>query len=149
MPDPENPLAPPDLDVAAVRRGVMHLSRRLRAARGPGALSPSKLSVLSHLASRGAMTPGQLAGVEFQQPQSMTRLLAALEDDGLVERQQKADDRRQFLISVSDDGRRALGADVARRDHWLAEAMATLTGAERDILLVAGRLMESLADLPA
>jgi DNA-binding MarR family transcriptional regulator len=127
----------------------MHLSRRLRMARGSEALSSNKLSVLSHLARRGAMTPGQLAATEFQQPQSLTRLLADLEQDGLVAREQSAQDRRQFLISITAKGSEALSADMARRDEWLTEAMAGLTTAERDILVVAGRLMESLADLTA
>lgn len=95
------------------------------------------------------MTPGQLAATEFQQPQSLTRLLADLEQDGLVAREQSAQDRRQFLISITAKGSEALSADMARRDEWLTEAMAGLTTAERDILVVAGRLMESLADLTA
>jgi DNA-binding MarR family transcriptional regulator len=135
-------------DASEIRRGVMHLSRRLRVARGSGALSSSKLSLLSHLARRGAMTPGQLAAAESLRPQSLTRLLAELEDEQLLSRTPHPEDGRQSLVAVTDAGRAALAHDVAGRDAWLSEALLRLTPAERDILAVAGRLMEFLADLP-
>jgi DNA-binding MarR family transcriptional regulator len=133
-------------EVADLRRGTMHLARRLRVARGPGALNSSKLSLLSHLARHGPMTPGQLASAESLRPQSLTRLLAELEDEGNVVRHPDQSDRRQSLITVTGPGLDAMARDVATRDAWLAGAMTGLTQAERDILAVAGRLMELLAD---
>ena len=140
-----SPLRPSD-QVADLRRGTMHLARRLRVARGPGALNPSTLSLLSHLARRGPMTPGQLASAEFLRPQSLTRLLADLEAEGYVVRAPDPDDGRQYLVTIARAGRDAMARDVASRDAWLAGAMTGLTRAERDILAVAGRLMDLLAD---
>jgi DNA-binding MarR family transcriptional regulator len=133
-------------EVADLRRGTMHLARRLRVARGPGALNSSKLSLLGHLSRRGPMTPGQLAAAESLRPQSLTRLLAELEDEGNVVRHPDQADRRQYLVTVTERGLDALARDVATRDAWLAGAMTGLTQAECDILAVAGRLMELLAD---
>jgi DNA-binding MarR family transcriptional regulator len=145
MPDATDASRPADA-VSDIRRGVMHLARRLRVARGPEALNSSKLSVLSHLANRGPMTPGQLASAEFLRPQSLTRLLAELEAEGHVVRTPDQQDRRQYLVSLSPDGLMALGRDMATRDAWLRQAMTGLTVAEREILSVAGRLMDLLAD---
>jgi DNA-binding MarR family transcriptional regulator len=136
----------PSDEVADLRRGTMHLARRLRMARGPNALNSSTLSLLGHLARRGPMTPGQLATAEFLRPQSLTRLLADLEADGYVVRTPDPDDGRQYLVTIARAGRDAMARDVATRDAWLAGAMTGLTQAERDILAVAGRLMDLLAD---
>jgi DNA-binding MarR family transcriptional regulator len=135
-------------DVSEIRRGVMHLSRRLRVSRTGGGLSSNKLIALSHLGRRGPMTPGQLATADSLRPQSLTRLLAELEQEQLITRSAHPDDGRQSLVDITERGRTAVRNDVAERDAWLADALLRLTPAERDILGVAGRLMEFLADQP-
>jgi DNA-binding MarR family transcriptional regulator len=135
-----------EINAGQIRRGVTHLSRRLRAERTADALSPGKLSVLSHLARRGPLTPGQLAAAEFLQPQSMTRLLAELEEMGLIARTPDGNDRRQYIVAITGDGHEALERDMSARDAWLAGAMSRLSPAERDLLRIAAQLMEQLAD---
>jgi DNA-binding MarR family transcriptional regulator len=63
-----------------------------------------------------------------------------------VVRSPDPDDGRQYLVTIARAGRQAMDRDVATRDAWLAGAMTGLTQAERDILAVAGRLMELLAN---
>jgi DNA-binding MarR family transcriptional regulator len=109
-------------------------------------MSSGKVGVLGHLVRRGPQTPGQLAAAEFLQPQSLSRLLAELNDSGLVTRADHPEDGRQSLISVTAAGRRALAADMGSRDEWLEQAMLSLSQAERDILAVAAGLMERMAD---
>jgi DNA-binding MarR family transcriptional regulator len=129
-----------------VRRGATHLARRLRVERPADSISSGKISVLSNLVRRGPLTPGQLAAAEFLQPQSLTRLLAELEEAGLVSRSPHLTDRRQYLVAVTAAGREALARDMESRDRWLDHAMAELTPAERDILRIASTLMERMAD---
>jgi DNA-binding MarR family transcriptional regulator len=131
---------------ADVRRGASRLTRRLRIEGPPGGLSTNKLNVLSHLRRWGPLTPGQLASLENVQPQSLTRLLAELEDAGMIRRRPSNVDRRQSVIEPTDHGVAVLASDMAVRDQWLAEAMADLGPAERAVLEVAGALMEQLAD---
>jgi DNA-binding MarR family transcriptional regulator len=110
---------------------------------------PSNLgvSVLAHLHRRGPMTPGALAEAERLQPQSLTRTLAGLERGQLVVRRPDARDRRRSLLALTEAGTRALTADMRRRDDWLAAAMEReLTRAERELLRLAGDLMERLAE---
>jgi DNA-binding MarR family transcriptional regulator len=151
----KHPLAPgpaepaPDVRGAAValRRGVVSLGRRLRAERAGGGLTALELSVLGHLRRRGPMTPGELAAAEQLQPQSLTRTLASLQAQQLTSREADQRDGRRSLLAITDSGLAALASDMQRRDSWLAEMMAeTLTHAERELLRLAGELMERLPD---
>jgi DNA-binding MarR family transcriptional regulator len=126
----------------------MRLARGLRSARPAGSLSGNQLSVLSLLHRGGPRTPTDIAAAERQQPQSLTRTFADLERNGLIRRTQSEEDRRQHLLEITPEGRRALGADMAVRDAWLASRLAGLTETERELLRLAGTLMERIADPP-
>ena len=130
----------------AIRQGTVRLARRVRTVRSAGALSTNKISVLSHLKRHGPSTPGEVAAVDRQQPQSLTRVFAELERDGLVVRSADAQDRRQSIITITDAGIEELQRDVAERDAWLAAALADLSPTERQVLVLAAALMEQIAD---
>ena len=130
----------------AVRRGVIRLSRRLRAERPAHDVTLLQLAVLAELNDTGPMTPGQLAAAQRVQPQSLTRVLATLEARGLLGRQAHPGDGRRALLAITADGHQALRRDVDARDRWLAQAMAgRLTPTERELLRLAGELMDRLA----
>jgi DNA-binding MarR family transcriptional regulator len=156
--DPE-PRGDPGAGDAAValRRGVISLARRLRTERAErterpertdgGGLTMLELSVLGQLRRRGPTTPGELADAEQLRPQSLTRTLASLEARRFTSRSADPADGRRSLLAITDDGLSALAADMQRRDSWLAEVMAeNLTHAERELLRLAGELMERLLD---
>jgi DNA-binding MarR family transcriptional regulator len=130
----------------AVRRGVTHLGRRLRLERPGHDVPLVQLAVLAELNDGGPMTPGQLAAAQRVQPQSLTRVLAALETKGLLERQVDPGDGRRALLAITDAGHQALRRDVDQRDRWLTQAMADqLTRTEQELLRLAGQLMDRLA----
>lgn len=133
---------------ARVRQGVTRLGRRLRAEWSAGALSANKLGVLSHLHRHGPATAGELAAAEHQRPQSLTRVFAELQRAGLVSRARDEYDRRQSVLAITPAGIGALARDMAERDAWLASAMAGLSDTERQVLRMAGALMDRLADTP-
>jgi DNA-binding MarR family transcriptional regulator len=133
----------------ALRRSVTRLARRLRLERADHGVSASKLIALGHLLRRGAMTAKELAALEHVQPQSLTRIVAELEEGELIHRDQGKTDRREVQIKISAKGRDLLVLDARRQDAWLNRAIAeALTDAERDILTVAARLLDSLSDAP-
>ena len=136
----------PDEDVSSVRRGVVRLARRLRAERPDDALSPTKIAVLGHLHRRGPSPAGEIAETEHHRPQTLTRVFAELERDGLISRTSDETDRRRSLLAITPEGFRALAEDTAVRDAWLAEAMAAFTPTERQVLKLAAALMERMAD---
>ncbi|MER5448843.1 MarR family transcriptional regulator [Streptomyces sp. NPDC002766] len=133
-------------EAARVRRGVLRFNRRLRQERGDGSLSPNQLSVLGHLHRHGPSTPGEVAAAERQRPQSLTRVFAELEAEGLVVREPGTTDRRRSVLSLTEEGSRALERDMAERDAWLALALRTLSETERGVLALAAGVMERLAN---
>ena len=135
------------LDAAtSLRRGVTRLGQRLRAERPAGSQPLARLGVLAQLHQRGPASAGALAVSAGVQPQTLTRTLAGLEHDGLVSRQADPADRRRALLALTSAGREVLAADMQQRDGWLAAAMASeLTPTEREMLRLAGELMERLA----
>jgi DNA-binding MarR family transcriptional regulator len=136
--------------VRAVRRGTAKLARRLRRERPDSSVSSSKIGVLGQLARNGPLTVGELARCERLQPQALTRTLAALEEDGLIVRETANDDRRRTVVRPTEAGTQVLETDTARREAWLAMAMAAeLNDTEMALLRIAGPLLERLADSEA
>ena len=133
-------------DAAEIRRAATGLAARARAERA-GVLSLNQTAVLGRLATHGGMTPGEMAAQLRLQPQSLTRTFAALEEAGHVVRTPDPGDGRQFQLTITATGRRALRDEMAPRDTWLAHAMAeVLSDDERADLLRAAELMDRIAE---
>ncbi|MCV7227617.1 MarR family winged helix-turn-helix transcriptional regulator [Mycolicibacterium komossense] len=130
-----------DLSLAVVR-----LARQLRFRRPESPVSLSQLSALSTLHKEGAMTPGALAVRERVRPPSMTRVVAALADLGLVARTAHPVDGRQVLVSVSDAGVDLVESERRASQEWLRRRLAALNHDERATLLRAADLMSAIVD---
>jgi DNA-binding MarR family transcriptional regulator len=133
----------------ALRISVSRLARRLRAERlakglEPG-LSDTQLAALAALERHAAMTPGELAEHEKVQPPSMTRVITALEERGLVMRQAHATDRRQVVLTVTEHGRSVVQQARQLREAWLAQRLRELTPQERQTLRAAAPILERLS----
>jgi DNA-binding MarR family transcriptional regulator len=129
-----------------LRRGTVRLGRRLRAERPRGGIALQQLALLVHLSRNGPMSPGELAAAEYVQPQSLTRPLASLQRNGLIVRAADAEDGRRAQLQITLEGVGVVHADMHQRDLWLAQAMTELTATERELLRLAGELMQRLAD---
>lgn len=135
-----------DTELASVLRlSVMRLARRLRHERAETALTLTQLSALSAIDRHGAMTPGELAAHERVQPPSMTRVLAVLEERGLVSRIPHPTDGRQSIVSATDAARALLREDRRRREAWLVGRLAELTEADRAALRAVAPILDRLA----
>jgi DNA-binding MarR family transcriptional regulator len=132
----------------ALRISVSRLARRLRverAADGLASLSDTQLAALAVLDTHLAMTPGELAEHEKVQPPSMTRVIAVLEERGLLRRAPHPTDRRQVVLSVTEEGRALVIQARRRRDAWLAKRLNELTPQERAVLRAAAPVLEKLS----
>ncbi len=130
--------------------GVKRLARRLRRERAAHGVSPSKLTVLGHLDRGGPMTATDLAARDRIQPQSLTRMIAALEEQGLIHRTPDMADRRQIRIALTQAGQALLAEDARRQEEWLAHAVAAaLDAPDRAVLRAAALLLERLAAVEA
>src|SRR5215510_10196310 len=92
-----------------VRDAITRLNRRLRRTRPMGDLTITQISALQSLDAAGALTPRELAEVERVQPPTMTRIVARLEERGLVQRTPHPTDGRQVILSSTGLAREILG----------------------------------------
>lgn len=127
-----------------LRLAVVRLNRRLRAQRTDESITLTQVSALSSLHKCGPMTPGELAARERVQPPSMTRVIAALEERGLVSRRPHPSDGRQAIVSVTDDGKAYLNAEAAARERWLDHRLAELSEGERELLARAVAIIDRM-----
>ena len=134
----------------AMRISISRLARRLRVERlGLGGtetvLSDIQLAALAALERHESMTPGELAEHEKVQPPSMTRVIAVLEERGLVRRAPHATDRRQVVLTVTSEGRDLVQRVRRRREAWLAQRLQELTPEERQVLRAAAPILEKIS----
>ena len=106
-------------DVAALIRAVLAFGRRLRSERASGGVTSSAASMLNTLHMLGPMSARQLASEERLQPQSLTRIVKRLEEDGLIRRTRSEEDNRELIIALTELGTRELDADLLAHEQWL------------------------------
>jgi len=115
VPTTAQPSATTSHELAArLRITVARLARLLRNQAEAG-ISPSQLSALASLGLSRELTLGELAAAERVQPPTMTRIVAALEEAGLVTRTVDAGDRRVARVALTSAGRGLL--ERARADR--------------------------------
>src|ERR1700744_6714962 len=125
----------------ALRLGV---EQRLGLGRTDVVLSDIQLAALAALERHDSMTPGELAEHEKVQPPSMTRVIAVLEERGLVRREPHATDRRQVILTVTGDGRDLVQRVRRRREAWLAQRLQELSPDDRQILRAAAPILAKI-----
>ena len=97
------------------------------------------------LHDHGPMSQSRLAELLDIRPQSLSELLVKMEGDGLIARTQSSEDRRQIIVSLTEEGscRVAAFREMHRRH---AEAFLAPLTAEEKITLAA--LLKKLTDAP-
>lgn len=137
-----------DKPIGRIVRGVLLLSRRMRAERMPSSASPSGIALLGTLYRFGSLPAWRLAIEERLQPQSLTRVIASLEKEQLIVRSRSDRDRRELEIAMTPKGLAVLSADMGSRRAWLEKAMAkSLNASERHTLTEAADIMLRLATI--
>lgn len=135
--------APTTIDVARLRLAIVRLARRQRQQSGTG-LTPSLQSALAVVDARGPLTLGELATVEQVSPPTTTRIVAKLEEMGLVARTPDPVDRRITRVDVTAEGHRQLAESRERRDAWLRDRLAELPHDDVAMLAAAIEPLEHL-----
>jgi len=128
-----------------LRLAVMRLARVLRQ-KAQDPITPSQLSALVSVERDGPVTLGELAALESVQPPTMTRIVAALEEQDLVVREADAADRRISRLHITGAGRKLLEKNRSRKTAYLASRMRGLDAAEREILERAAALLERMTE---
>jgi DNA-binding MarR family transcriptional regulator len=136
---------PPAQLAPQLRDAITRLNRRVRQARPVGDLTVTQLSALTSLRLAGALTPRELADVERVQPPTMTKIVAKLEERGLVQRTPHPTDGRQVILAATEGGRAVLDQFERARNEWLANRLAALSEEERDTLRRAADILQAIA----
>ena len=110
-------------------------------------LSQNLISALATVSRCGPITLGRLAELERVQPPSMTRIVAKLEERGLVVREIDAADRRIARVQVTPEAASVLSELRSRRTEFLAARLAELTPEELAALEAALPALERLAEV--
>jgi DNA-binding MarR family transcriptional regulator len=129
---------------SVLRVSVMRLTRRLRQERPDFGLTLTQIATLATIERHGPMTPRGVADHERVRPPSMTRVLGAMEERGLIDRTAHPSDGRQQLVSLTPAGRDLLLEDRRQREAWLAQRLAELTPQEREILRRAAPIIDRI-----
>ena len=117
------------------------LQRHLARSDAGDGLTRARLSALTLLVLGGPRPLGQLASAERVRPPTMTRLVHAMEADGLVTRERHPRDGRSVIIRATAEGEALLAEGRARQIAPLAEAISRLDGLERSQLEDASDLL--------
>jgi DNA-binding MarR family transcriptional regulator len=123
---------------------AIHLLRKLRKEDEGSGLNAPRLSALSVIVFGGPITLGDLATAEQVRPPTMTRIVNALEEQGLVTKKQNKDDGRSTLLSATPAGKKLLMEGRVRRVRALAKQIAALSCEQRSALLEAAEILKAV-----
>lgn len=111
-------------------------------------LSAARLSALSVVVFGGPLTLGKLARAEQVSAPTMTRLVQALEREGLVTREPHEGDARAVRVRATPEGERVLSLGRERRVAELVELLEGLAADELETLGSAASSIERLLGRP-
>jgi DNA-binding MarR family transcriptional regulator len=132
----------PDL-AGHLRLTIARTARRLRQEAGAD-LSPSLTAALATVERHGPLTPSEVAARERIQRPTATRVLARLEEQGLIERMADPRDGRSSLLTTSKAGRELLAELRTRKTAFLASRIDRLPPEDRATLERAADILERM-----
>jgi len=130
---------------AHLRLVVTRTARRLRQHAGTD-LGPSQTSALASIERHGPLTPSELARIERVQRPTATRIVARLEEAGLVERIADPTDGRSFTVSINADGRALMNRLRTRKNAYLARRLRALDEEDLATLDRAATILEDVLE---
>jgi DNA-binding MarR family transcriptional regulator len=130
---------------AALRLAITRTARRLRQEAGVG-LSPSQTSALATIERHGPLTPSELALAEGVQRPTATRIVARLEESGLLKREADPEDRRSVVIAATERGEALMRRLRGRKNAFLARRLRDLDPDEIATLSRAAQILEGLLE---
>lgn len=139
-------------DLREVAEGLhaaaIHVLRRVRRVDEETGLTAARLSALSVLVFGGPTTVGRLARAEQVSSPTMSRLVRALEREGLATREAHERDGRSVLVRATDHGRAILERGRERRLTELAGLLAALEPGDLATLASAAAITERALGRP-
>lgn len=133
---------------AQLRTAIVRTARRLRqeAAAETSGLTPTSVAALATIERHGPLTPSEIAAIERVKRPTITRTLACLEREGLIDRAPDPADGRSSLVSVNGAGRERLRRLRSRKNAYLARRMRDLSAEEVETLERAAEILERMRE---
>ncbi|HEU0103544.1 MAG TPA: MarR family transcriptional regulator [Mycobacteriales bacterium] len=132
-------------DVATRLRGTIARTERLLARQTTGSLTRTQFSVLGALARAGRLRLAVLVEREGVNPTMLSRIVGALEADGLLARSPDPDDGRAVVLEVTDAGRELYQRLQGERAALIEDYLRSLPPAQNRRLVEALPVLEGLA----
>lgn len=124
-----------------------HLKRKLRQQSEGYDLTSSQVAVILRLEKDGPATVSSLARAEGMRPQSMSSVIAPLEEMGFVAGAADPNDGRKTLMSLTKACRKSIEDGRAARQDWLTQTIQQkLSLQEQKKLSSAIRLLTRIAE---
>ena len=130
---------------ARLRLAIVRTARRLRQEAG-GELTPSSAAALATIERRGPLAPSELAELERVKRPTITRVVARLEETGLVERTGDPADGRASLVSITREGSDLLRRIRTRKTAYLARRLSKLDPDDLAALERAADVLEGILE---
>jgi DNA-binding MarR family transcriptional regulator len=122
----------------------IHLLRRAAREDAKNGTSGARLSALSVLVFAGPKTVSELAGWERVKVPTMSRLVAAMEGEGLIRKARNGTDARSVVLHPTAKGRRVLERARELRLSALAALFAEATAEELETVREAAAIVDRL-----
>lgn len=106
-------------------------------------LTMPQFTVLEVLYSKGDLTVKEIISKVLSSGGSMTVVVRNLEEQGLVYRRENPDDRRSYLISISDAGRRLMDVVFPLYMDNMRKAFSCLSEEEKENMV---RMLKIISD---
>ena len=126
-----------------IHSAAIHLLRRVRDVDDLMEITPARASALSVLVFGGRRTLTELAQAEQVTTATMSRLVTAMEAEGLVRREPHAADARAVWLVPTAKARRILEKGRARRTELLDSLFAHLSAEELEAVRRAADLVDN------
>ncbi len=127
---------------------IVRTARRMRQEAG-AELSPTLIAALATIENRGPLTPSELADIERVKRPTATRVAAALEREGLIERAADPSDGRASLLSTSREGKALIKRVRSRKNAYISRRLRKLGDEDVETLERAAEVLERMLEDPS
>ena len=131
-----------------LRLAIVRTARRMRQEAG-AELSPTLIAALATIERLGPITPSELADNERVKRPTATRIAAALEKDGLIDRAADPEDGRVCLLSTSREGKALIKRVRSRKNAYLSRRLRKLGDEDVETLERAAEVLERMLEDPS
>jgi DNA-binding MarR family transcriptional regulator len=131
-----------------LRLAIVRTARRMRQEAG-GELSPTLIAALATIERHGPLTPSELAEIERIKRPTATRIAAALDNEGLIERAADPTDGRACLLNISRDGSALVKRMRSRKNAYISRRLRKLGDEDVETLERAAEVLERMLEDPS